>query len=84
MAGSFLRGVDLSRLCLSLKPCVPCFLPNFLTPYDDALLPKLYFPIKIKTQDLNFWIRFLEKFGAPWAIGKTSDGSDNLAEQIFI
>ena len=45
---------------------------NFRKVYGDGLLKKLYFPVKMKNASLKFWFRFLEKFGSPWAIAKTS------------
>lgn len=31
---------------------------------------------------MEFWVRFLEKFGSPWAIGKTDSDADELANEI--
>lgn len=76
------KGNGYDEIVPEFKAIYALFLPNFLNPYGNALLPKLYFPIKIKNAGFKFWIQFLEKFGAPWAIGKTSDDPDALAEQI--
>lgn len=56
--------------------------PRFNKPYGDALLNKIYFPIKIKNASMQFWVSFLEKFGSPWAIGKTDQDPDSLADEI--
>lgn len=55
---------------------------NFRKIYGDALLNKLYFPVKMKNASLKFWFRFLEKFGSPWAIAKTDYDPDELADEV--
>lgn len=51
--------------------------------YGESSLKKLYFSIKIKNAGMEFWIRFLERFGDPWAIGKTDDDPQNLAYELY-
>lgn len=55
---------------------------NFIKVYGDGLLKKLYFPVKMKNASLKFWFRFLEKFGSPWAIAKTSYEPDEMAAEV--
>lgn len=55
---------------------------NFRKVYGDGLLKKLYFPVKMKNASLKFWFRFLEKFGSPWAIAKTSYEPDEMAAEV--
>lgn len=55
---------------------------NFRKVYGDGLLKKLYFPVKMKNASLKFWFRFLEKFGSPWAIAKTSYEPDEMAAKV--
>lgn len=55
---------------------------NFKKQYGDGLLKKLYFPVKMKNASLKFWYRFLERFGSPWAIAKTSYDPDELAKEV--
>ncbi|EPV9989625.1 phage portal protein family protein [Campylobacter coli] len=55
---------------------------NFLFKNGDALLTKLYFPIKLKNASLKFWMEFLERFGSPWAVAKTDSDPDALASEI--
>jgi hypothetical protein len=55
---------------------------NFRKIYGDGLLKKLYFPVKMKNAGLKFWFRFLERFGSPWAIAKTSFDPDKLASEV--
>ena len=51
--------------------------------YGESSLKKLYFSIKIKNAGMEFWIRFLERFGDPWAIGKTDDDPQSLAYELY-
>ncbi|WP_069637337.1 phage portal protein family protein [Campylobacter pinnipediorum] len=55
---------------------------NFRKLYGDGLLKKLYFPVKMKNASLKFWFRFLEKFGSPWAVGKTDIDPEGLAKEV--
>lgn len=55
---------------------------NFLFKNGDALLAKLYFPVKLKNASLKFWMEFLERFGSPWAVAKTDSDPDALASEI--
>lgn len=55
---------------------------NFRKTYGDGLLKKLYFPVKMKNASLKFWFRFLERFGSPWAVAKTSFDPDELANEV--
>lgn len=55
---------------------------RFNKPYGDGKIAKIYFPVKLKNASMEFWVRFLEKFGSPWAIGKTDSDADELANEI--
>ncbi|EGT0748232.1 TPA: DUF935 family protein [Campylobacter coli] len=55
---------------------------NFLFPNGDALITKLYFPVKLKNASLKFWMEFLERFGSPWAVAKTDSDPDALACEV--
>lgn len=45
-------------------------------PYGLGLAHQLYWPVFFKKQGLGFWLRALEKFGAPTALGTVPAGSD--------
>ena len=55
---------------------------NFRKTYGDGLIKKLYFPVKMKNASVKFWFRFLERFGSPWAVAKTSFDPDELANEV--
>jgi len=49
------------------------------TPLADAL----FWPVKFKNASLGFWVKFLEKYGSPWAIGKTEGDKDQMADELY-
>lgn len=44
--------------------------PTYLNPYGTADLAMVFWPIVFKRGGLKFWLRFTEKYGMPWAVGK--------------
>jgi phage gp29-like protein len=47
--------------------------PTYAQPYGEALLSRLYWPWYFRTNGWKFWAKFLERFGAPLLVGKSSD-----------
>jgi phage gp29-like protein len=45
-------------------------------PHGLGIGQKLWWPVYFKRQGLSFWLQFLDKFGAPTAIGKYQAGVD--------
>jgi phage gp29-like protein len=45
-------------------------------PYGRGLAHQLYWPVWFKRQGARFWATFLEKFGAPTAVGRFGAGAD--------
>jgi phage gp29-like protein len=45
-------------------------------PYGRGLAHQLYWPVWFKRQGARFWATFLEKFGAPTAVGRFPAGTD--------
>lgn len=45
-------------------------------PHGIGLGQKLWWPVYFKRQGLSFWLQFLDKFGAPTAVGKYQAGVD--------
>jgi len=50
-------------------------------PYGQGLAHWLYWPAFFKRQGLSFWLRFLDKFVSPTAVGKYQAGSTSPEEQ---
>lgn len=46
-------------------------------PYGTGLAQALYWPVWFKRQGARFWATFLEKFGAPTAVGTFPDGTSD-------
>lgn len=52
-------------------------MPDRQNPYGVALLSTCFWPWMFKNGGLKFFVKFCEKFGVPWPIGKYPDGSDD-------
>lgn len=50
-------------------------------PYGQGLAHWLYWPTLFKRQGIKFWLRFLDKFGAPTAVGRYDAKSTPAAER---
>lgn len=48
---------------------------TYRNPFGDALLSRLYWPWFFRQNGWKFWAKFLERFGAPLLVGKSSDPS---------
>ena len=46
---------------------------TYANPYGDALLSRLYWPWFFRQNGWKFWGKFLERFGAPLLVGKSTD-----------
>ncbi|EPF9988325.1 phage portal protein family protein, partial [Campylobacter coli] len=76
------NGNGFEEIVEDKKAIYGLFGSNFLFKNGDALLTKLYFPVKLKNASLKFWMEFLERFGSPWAVAKTDSDPDALASEI--
>ncbi|TEY01275.1 DUF935 family protein [Campylobacter sp. US33a] len=76
------NGNGCEELIDKFKVIYGLFGSNFLFKNGDALLTKLYFPVKLKNASLKFWMEFLERFGSPWAVAKTDSDPDALASEV--
>jgi len=57
--------------------------PKHDRPMGRSLYEALYWPVRLKGASLDFWHKFLEKYGVPWAVGKTSGDRDDMAEELY-
>lgn len=53
-------------------------------PYGRGLAHNLYWPVWFKRQGARFWALFLEKFGAPTAVGKFGDNTSEADRQKLL
>ena len=44
---------------------------TYINPYGEALLSRLYFPVKWRIDGWRYWLEFLSTYGTPIVIGKT-------------
>jgi len=65
------------------KAIYALFNPKHDKEMGTALYDALYWPVKLKGASLSFWHKFLEKYGVPWAVGKTSGDKDEMAKELF-
>ncbi len=65
--------------------------PTYANPYGFPDLSMCFWPIVFKKGGVKFWLNFAEKYGTPWAVGKTPRGTgtveknalaDNLEDMI--
>ncbi len=57
--------------------------PKHDRPMGRSLYEALYWPVRLKGASLDFWHKFLEKYGVPWVVGKTAGDRDEMAEELF-
>lgn len=61
--------------------------PTYANPYGFPDLSMCFWPIVFKKGGVKFWLNFAEKYGTPWAVGKTPRGTqqsekDQLADNL--
>jgi hypothetical protein len=59
--------------CIPEKYLIPVINPTYANPYGDALLSRLYWLWFFRTHGWQYWVQWLENFGAPFLVGKTSN-----------
>lgn len=57
------------------KFLVPAQEASYANPYGFAELSMCFWPTVFKRGGLKFWVRFTEKFGTPWLVGKVPRGT---------
>ena len=62
------------------KFLLPRHRADFLNPYGECLLSRCFWNVTFINGGMEFWLKFMEKYGTPWAIGKY-DRSMNEDEQ---
>jgi len=55
---------------------------TYRNPYGQALLSRLYAPFFLRQAGWRFWPQFLERFGAPLLVGKTTGDTSALASAL--
>nr|BDD46501.1 hypothetical protein 5 [bacterium] len=69
---------------LHRKFLCPQFNPSYQNPYGERVLSRIFWNVTLKKGGLQFWIKFTEKYGMPFLVGKhprgtSADDTENLA-----
>lgn len=64
--GNLIQGEELPPH----KFLLPRYNPTYDNPYGERVLSRCFWPVTFKKGGLKFWLRFIEKFGGAWIIGK--------------
>lgn len=61
--------------------------PSYENPYGERALSRVLWPISFKRGGMTFWVKFSEKYGMPFLIGKYPSGSsqatiDKIADTL--
>lgn len=57
--------------------------PTYANPYGEALLTRLYWPWFFRNNGWKFWGKFLERFGSPLLVGKSSS-PDKMVKALLL
>ena len=69
----------------SVKFLVPRHRADFLNPYGECLLSRCFWNVIFINGGMEFWLKFMEKYGTPWAIGKYDRSmSESEQNQLFM
>ncbi|MFN3437804.1 MAG: DUF935 domain-containing protein [Acidovorax sp.] len=58
--------------------------PSYENPYGEPDLARTFWATKFKQGGMDFWFRFLEKYGTPWLVGKQPRSSDDEATEKLL
>lgn len=61
--------------------------PEYVNPYGESVLSRVFWPVAFKRGTLQFWVRYIEKFGTPYVsfeypVGYTQDQIDDMVGVI--
>lgn len=59
------------------KLLLPRHRAAFLNPYGECLLSRCYWNVVFINSSFDFWVRFIEKYGSPFAVGKFDRSMSN-------
>jgi phage gp29-like protein len=71
------RGAGLQGEALEPKKfLIPRHRPTYKNPYGFADLSMCFWPVTFKKGGFKFWLKFTEKYGMPWPVGKYPRGTN--------
>ena len=57
---------------------------DFLNPYGECLLSRCFWNVIFINGGMEFWLKFMEKYGPPWAIGKYDRSMDDSEQKDLL
>lgn len=60
-----------------MKFLIPRQDASYDNPYGQPDLSRCFWPTKFKQGGMDFWFKFVEKYGTPWVIGKSPRSTDD-------
>ena len=76
---SLLEGVPVDEY----KFLVTRHMADFSNPYGVALLSSCFWPYTFKHSGFKYFVKFCEKYGLPWAVGKYPQGTPKAVEAVY-
>ena len=58
--------------------------PSYDNPYGQADLSRCFWPTKFKQGGMDFWFKFIEKYGMPWLVGKNPPGTPDHETEALL
>ncbi|MCR5260631.1 MAG: DUF935 domain-containing protein [Candidatus Gastranaerophilales bacterium] len=66
------------------KILLPRHRATFLNPYGECLLSRCYWNVVFINSSFDFWVRFVEKYGSPFAVGKYDRNMTNEEKETML
>lgn len=57
--------------------------PTYENPYGLRLLSRCYWPVAFKRGGIQFYVKFVEKYGIPWPIGTAAPGATEIQKRTM-
>lgn len=75
-----MEGVELGNY----KWLITRHMPSYENPYGTALLSSCFWPYTFKHNGFKYFVKFCEKYGIPWAIGKYPQGTQESEQKNLL
>lgn len=66
------------------KYLVPTQDGTYENPYGEPDAASIFWPTVFKQGGIEFWVRFTEKYGSPWVIGKYGNNYDEAQQEVLL
>lgn len=79
-----MQGIAADHQSMPYKFILPRNKPSYKNPYGVAALSRCFWPVAFKKGGLKFWLKFVEKYGMPYLIGKQPRGAGEEATDTLL